>query len=359
MYEQLRRRHRVTFISFRRQYPKGLFPGKTDRDTSTKPIAADGTLPLLDSMNPWTWLRAGTAVVRARADLVIIPWWVSFWAPQFWLISAVTRLFSKSRIMFLSHNVVEHESGWLDLLATRLVLRMGHFHIVHSEEDRRALLAMLPGARVHKCHHPTYKVFDFGDPRPERVRSQYGLRGNVILFFGFVREYKGLKYLLRALPEVLAEMDVTLLVVGEFWKDKAEYIRLIDDLGVSERVVLVDRYVPNEEVGDFFAASDLVVQPYTSATGSGVIQVAFGFEKPVVATRVGSLPEVVEDGKTGFLVPPASPKMLANAILKYFHGDLIDGYETYIKKTKNKFSWERLVREIEKLAESERNRRRL
>ncbi|MBW1785003.1 MAG: glycosyltransferase [Deltaproteobacteria bacterium] len=304
---------------------------------------AEGVFPLIDSMNPWTWIKAGVAVVRARADMVVIPWWVSFWAPQFWMVSAITRLFSKSKILFLCHNVMEHESGWWDQLATRQVLRMGHFHIVHSEEDRRALLAMLPGAQVRKSFHPTYDVFDFGHVRPERVRARYGLSGKVILFFGFVREYKGLKYLLRALPEVLAEIDVTLLVVGEFWKDKAEYIRLVDELELGGHVVLVDRYVPNEEVGDFFAASDLVVQPYTSATGSGVIQLAFGFGKPVVATRVGCLTEVISEGKTGYLVPPEAPGHLAKAILRFFKEDKEHEFSNNIRKENYRFSWGNLI----------------
>ena len=347
LYKHLRCRHRVTFISFKRQYPKLLFPGKTDQDSSLKPIMAEGVFPLIDSMNPWTWIKAGLAVGRVGSDLVIIPWWVSFWAPQFWLISVIIRLFTKSKILFLCHNVVEHESRWLDKQAARLVLRMGHFHIVHSEEDRRSLLAMLPGAQVRKSFHPTSDVFDFGHVRPERVRARYGLSGKVILFFGFVREYKGLKYLLRALPEVLDEMDVTLLVVGEFWKDKGEYIRLVDELELGGHVVLVDRYVPNEQVGDFFAACDLVVQPYTSATGSGVIQVAFGFGKPVIATQVGCLTEVISEGKTGYLVPPGEPGGIAQAILRFFRENLAETFQNNIREETDTFSWDRMVNTIE------------
>lgn len=346
----LRKRHHVTFISFRRQYPKALFPGATDRDPSRAPLRAEGALRMIDSMNPLTWFRAALRVLRSRADLVIIPWWVSFWGPQFWLICAFVRIFGNSKVLFLCHNVVEHESGWADKVVTRLVLGMGHCFIVHSDEDHKALLRMLPWALVRRGFHPTYDVFKSGEPDPERVRAEHGLRGKVLLFFGFVRDYKGLRYLIEAFPDVLARMEATLLVVGEFWKDKGEYLRLVNRLGLDGHVVFVDRYMPNEEVGDYFAACDLVVQPYTSATGSGVIQMAFGFGKPVVATRVGCLPEVVRDGLTGYLVPPKDPGAIARAVLRFFEEGRGRAFEANIREEAGRFSWERMVDMIEVLA---------
>jgi len=156
--------------------------------------------------------------------------------------------------------------------------------------------------------------------------------------------------LIEALPMVLSGIKVTLLVVGEFWKDKDQYLRLFKELKVDDKVIVIDKYVPNEEVGRYFACADLVVQPYVSATGSVVIQTAFGFNKPVIATNVGSLTEVVEDGKTGYLVPPKSPIELADAILKFFEKGKYREFSDNIKKGQYRFSWERMVDAIEELA---------
>ena len=148
---------------------------------------------------------------------------------------------------------------------------------------------------------------------------------------------------------MLSKIEVTLLVVGEFWRDKDKYLRLIKDKNVESAGVVVDKYVPNEEIGSYFIAADLVVQPYISATGSGVIQAAFGFNKPVIATTVGSLPEVIEDGKTGYLVRPRDPDELAKAILRFFRDQKSEEYINNIRKEKHRFSWETMIAVIESL----------
>jgi len=302
---------------------------------------------MIDSMNPATWISAAAAVVKGDPDLLIIPWWVSFWAPQFWTIAVSVKALCDTKILFLCHNVIEHESNPWDRLLTRFVLKRGHFFIVHSAEDELAIRSMIPEARIKKSFHPTYEVFDSGSVDPDSVHQRHALEGKIILFFGFIREYKGLKYLIHAFPEVLSEMEATLLIVGEFWKDKEEYRRLVEEMGISDHVVFVDGYLPNEAVGDYFAACDLVVQPYTSATGSGVIQVAFGFNKPVVATRVGCLSEVVKDGETGFLVTPRSSREIAQAILRFFRENRAEAFRQNIEQENHRFSWYRMIDVIE------------
>ncbi|MFC1821542.1 glycosyltransferase family 4 protein [Thermodesulfobacteriota bacterium] len=350
LYRYLRKKHDVVFISFKKQYPRLLFPGRTDRDSSNKHIQENGVLPMIDPMNPFTWLKSVRNMMKTKPDLVILPWWASFWAFPFWTITSLIRFFSRSKVLFLCHNVVEHEPTWISKKLARLVLKRGDFFIVHSAEDQSKLLDMLPDAKVTKTFHPTYDVFNFGDADPQRIRSKYGLKRNIILFFGFIRSYKGLEYLIRSLPDVLSKMEVSLLVVGEFWKRKDEYLRLIKGLKLEKNIILVDEYVPNEEVGDYFSASDLVVQPYVEGTGSGVIQIAYGFNKPVIATKVGCLPEVIEDGKTGYLVPPESPHELARAIIKFFRNGNSEEFSKNIRVENAKFSWDRLVENIEDLA---------
>jgi glycosyltransferase involved in cell wall biosynthesis len=209
---------------------------------------------------------------------------------------------------------------------------------------------MFPRAKVQKTFHPTYEVFDMGDIDANQVRKRLGIDGNIVLFFGFIRPYKGLKYLILALPEVLSQVKVTVLVVGEFWKDKDEHLHMIKGLGIENNVVIIDQYVPNEEVQDYFSAADLVVQPYVSATGSGIIQTAFAFNKPVVATEVGCLPEIIEDGKTGYLVSPEDPEKLARAIVTFFVEGKSKEFSKNIEKAKYRFSWDRMVDCIEQLS---------
>ena len=349
LFRHLRQRHDVVFFAFKRQYPKWLFPGKTDIDPSQIHIREDGTQRILDSMNPVTWLIVCSRILKSNCDLLIIPWWVSFWAPQFWIISVLVKLLSRTKILFLCHNVVEHESKSIDKAMTRVVLRNGDFFIVHSKEDHDNLLKIFPHANIKITFHPTYDIFNLYDFNPQEVRRRLGLEENVLLFFGFIREYKGLRYLLDALPEVLSKVPVTLLVVGEFWKDKHYYLNLVDELRIGPHVIFVDEYISNEEVGKYFTTADLVVQPYVSATGSGIIQIAFGFHKPVIATWVGCLPDVVKDGETGYLVSPKSSSEIAKAIVTFFQKKQAKEFAENIEKENYRFSWDRLVNVIEEL----------
>ncbi len=356
LYQHLCHRHTVEFFTFTRQYPKWLFPGKSDRDPSLAPLREENVRPLLDSMNPFTWIKTAKAISQFAPDLLIIPWWVAFWAPQFWTVSTLVRRSGKTKILFLCHNVAEHEANRLTHFLTAKVLGTGDYFIAQSEEDLQRLRNMLPHANMRKGFHPTYDVFNQGEFDADALRRRLGIIGKVILFFGFVREYKGLKFLIQAMPEILAQERVTLLVVGEFWKDKHEYMQLINELGLEDQIVIVDEYVPNEDVGNYFSLANLVVQPYLSATGSGVVQTAFGFNKPVVATKVGSLPEVVTHGETGYLVPPASAKALAAMTVKYFQEEKEREFSENIQKENDKFSWGKLVDLIEDQVSSGSNK---
>ncbi len=347
--QRLKTRHEVVFFSFSRQYPKSFFPGKTDIDPSEIYIREAGGERVVDCLNPFSWLRVVWKIRRSNQDVLIIPWWVSFWAPSFLIIALLVRLFTRTRILFICHNVVPHDGKLIDRMLARLVLRNGDFHIVHSKPDEMLLKEMLPGVCVRRAFHPIYDVFHMHEKEDNNIRKRFGIGtdDNLILFFGFIRPYKGLKYLICALPEVLRKEEVTLLVAGEFWKDKEFYLRLIESLHLANRVIIVDEYIPNEAVQGYFSAADLVVQPYVSATGSGVIQTAFAFNKPVIATRVGSLPEIIEDGKTGYIVPPEAPQELAKAIVRFFQKRKGKIFSENIQRVKHKFSWDKIVDCIE------------
>ncbi len=341
LYRHLRECHKVQFFAFKRQYPQWLFPGKTDIDPSRLHIQEEDTDRIIDSMNPVTWLQVAGKIIKSQPDLLIIPWWVSFWAPQFCTIALLVKLFSKAEVVFLCHNVIEHESGFWKKLATKLTFLFADRFITHSKEETSKLHQLLGrNIRVTTAFHPTYADLTPAPVSKESAKKNLGFSGTVLLFFGFVRKYKGLAILLKALPAVIRQNDVTLLVAGEFWTDKKIYLDMIQDIGISHVVRIADKYVPNEEISTYFAAADLVVQPYLSASGSGVCQLAYGLGRPVIATNVGSLSEVIKDRTNGRIVPPGDPGALAEAIVESLQPEILESYTMNSAKIRDKFSWQ-------------------
>ncbi|MDH3197289.1 MAG: glycosyltransferase [Candidatus Krumholzibacteria bacterium] len=341
--------HRVDVINFRRLYPSFLFPGKTQYDDSTSPLAVPSRR-IIDSMNPLTYLEAARWIERGRADLVVIQWWHPFFAPAFRVICSRVRRRTRSRIVFLCHNVLPHEPSPFDRALVRMGLGGGHAFLVQSGEDGRTLEALVAGAKVGFNPHPIYDWFDMKRYDADGARRALDVHGRVLLFFGLVRSYKGLSVLLRAFAACGERLGATLLVVGEFYEPRARYEELIAQLGIGERVRLVDRYVPNEEVEVYFKAADLVVLPYLTATQSGVVQIAFSFAKPVVVTGVGGLPDVVTDGETGYVVTPDDPEALAGAIERFFAENAAARMSAAIRADLDRFSWRRCVRALVELA---------
>jgi glycosyltransferase involved in cell wall biosynthesis len=350
LYRHLAARHDVTFYAFQRQYPGWLFPGATDRDTSGAPLSAPGALPRLDSLNPLTWLGVARSIARARPRLVILPWWSSFWTPQFVTIATLVRRTPGTRVLGVCHNVVDHDERAFSRACARVVLCRMDDCLVHSAEDEARLRALVPGVRVTRAFHPLYDFVRVGALSQSQARARLGLSGDTILFFGFVRPYKGLDDLVQAMPRILERRKVTLVVAGEFWGGAEAFRRQVRDLGLEATIRCIDRYIPNEDVALYFSAADLVVLPYRSGTASGVAQMASGLDKPVVATAVGALGEVVEDGRTGYLVPPGRPDALADAIVRFFAEGRGPEFVANIRRVKQRFSWERLVDIIEEIA---------
>ncbi|MEN6519713.1 MAG: glycosyltransferase [Armatimonadota bacterium] len=341
--------HEVQLVSMSRQYPRLLFPGKTQRDESAVKLVVEGAEPLVDSMNPLSWSHAAKRIREYSPELVIIQWWHPFFAPAFGSLAALCRKFTK--VMFLCHNVLPHEKSGPVRLFTKYALGKGNMFITHSEEDTINLKDILPNAQVRKARHPTYEVFRKQPISKDTARRELGLsqNQNVILFFGLVREYKGLKYLIEAMPAILSSVNAVLVIAGEFYDGKEKYVRLIKDLGIDHCVKITDEYIPNEAVGMYFSAADLVVLPYVTATQSGIAQIAYGFDRPVVTTNVGGLPETVIDGKTGYVVSPEDSYALARAVVRFFEEDKAGEFIDNISAFREEFSWSRLVEAIESL----------
>ena len=241
--------------------------------------------------------------------MVLIQWWHPYFAPCYFLLE---RFIGKQNLVFVCHNVFPHERFPMDKLLTRLALKHGKHYIVHAKEEGKELEKIKERPDYTVTPHPTYNAFRFEGLSKEQARDRLDIEYDkkVLLFFGYVREYKGLKYLLQALPRIVRNLDgqVQLWVVGEFGADREEYKELINGLEIGDYVNVVDSYTPDREVEQYFAAADLVVLPYVSATQSGIVQIAYGFIKPVIVTNVGGLPDVVEDGKTGYVVEPEDRK---------------------------------------------------
>ncbi|MCR4440249.1 MAG: glycosyltransferase [bacterium] len=350
LYRALRARgHQVHVVSFKRQYPSLLFPGRTQQDAGEEaiPIQAE---PLLDSIGPASWLRVALRIRQHAPDLVLFKYWMPFFAPCFAAVAFLSKLLCPTPVVYICDNIVPHEGTPLDVPLTRLGLGFVDHFVVMSHTVRQDLLRFVPHADFRQVPHPVYSIF--GDPLPkEEARRRLGLgNGNLVLFFGYVRAYKGLHVLLKAMPEVLRQIPVRLLVAGEFYSDKSSYMELIEQLGISSAVTVVDEFIPNQDVKLYYSAADVVVLPYLAATQSGIVQIAYHFNKPVITTEVGGLPDEVVHGATGFVVPADDPQALAKAIVSYFAEKRERDFAEKIALHKGRYSWDRLAEAIESFA---------
>jgi glycosyltransferase involved in cell wall biosynthesis len=337
--------HETRIVGFSRLYPSILFPGKTQYETQGARVRVE-SVRAIDSINPFSWRRAARVMRDFAPDLVVVQWWHPFFAPA---LRGVLGRFLRVRrvpVVFLCHNVLPHEGSRLDRVLARWGFAKADAFLVQSTEDRARLLAIRPDAPVDVHPHPVYSQFAHGGVDRDGARRQLGVSGRVLLFFGLIRAYKGLPTLLRAFARVADRLDATLVVAGEFYEDRRPYDALVAELGIGARVRIIDRYVPDDEVAVYFRAADLAVLPYTSATQSGIVQTAFAFELPVVVTAVGGLPDVVDDGVTGYVVPPGDPQALAAAIERFFAPGTGERMAAAIRAQADRFSWSGCVEKL-------------
>jgi len=338
--------HETTIVSFRRQYPAWLYPGKTDKDPS-KPIIKLETRYTLDPIYPWTWIGTVNEIKRINPDLILIAWWTTFWAPGFW---TVTKLLSRKhyKVVFLIHNVIPHEDKPWDRWIARKVLKQGSAHIVQSANEQERLLSILPDSQPVICPHPVYNQFiDPSDPAEGSTKQFLGLKDGipVLLFFGIVRPYKGLQYLVEAVSILKGSgILVQLIVAGEFWEKKQHYEELITRLGLHEQVLLFDRYIPDEEVSLFFNRANIFVAPYIDGTQSGTVKIALGFELPIVATECIA-DDLLINSDHVTIIPPANSIALPSAIEKIIE----DGFPERHPLLRDDSTWNQLISTIEDL----------
>lgn len=353
LYEALSKSFDVEVINFTRLYPQLLFPGTRQEDVSKIPIKVHPSTRLIDSINPLSWIKTIKYISSINPDLIAFIWYQPFFGFSIGTIARVLHNKFKNRIIFITENIISHESMFYDKILTMYTLKAADKFLVLSDVVEKGIKQLFPDKKIFRSSLPIYDCYGFDSSLSKSdARKKLGIEDDkkVLLFFGYIRPYKGLMHLINAMPILLKEDEkYFLLIVGEFYEGKDKYFERIKELNLNKNVLIIDEFVPNEEVGIYYSASDVVVLPYNSATQSGILNIAYGFKKPVVVTNVGGLPELVEDGKTGFIVEPQNPQSLAEGIKKFFNASNFEDFsrniETFIRK--NSFmSIERVFEEI-------------
>jgi glycosyltransferase involved in cell wall biosynthesis len=347
--------HDVQFVSFTKQFPEWLFPGKTQKETSSEVIDVH-PVPRFAPLDVRSWPATVRQLAAFDPEIVIFKWWMPFFGLGYWAVQRGLHRRTRTRVLYIIDNVIPHERRPGDRFLTKLAFSQTDLFIAQSRAVERDLFSWfprLPRERVLFCPHPVYNCYPAFKGTASDARVAIGLPADakVLLFFGFVRHYKGLDLLIRAMPHVRrAHPAAHLVVVGEFYEPRSEYDKLIRELSLQDWVTIRDDYCPNEEVGKYFAACDAVVLPYRSATQSGIIQVAYALDTPVITTNVGGLGEVVENGVTGFAVEPDDPQQIAQAVGRFYERGGRSAFVENVHRESRRYTWEALIEAIEKLA---------
>lgn len=335
--------HVVTIYSFSLQYPAFLFPGKSQ--FTNEPAPTNLTIhSAVNSINPFNWLTVGNKIKKEKPDLIIVRFWLPFMGPCFGTILRRVRKNKHTKIVAITDNVIPHEHRPGDMVFTKYFLKSCDAFVAMSKEVLKDLATFTSKPSVFSPH-PVYD--NYGSPvSKSEACKQLNLNPSekYLLFFGFIRKYKGLDILLDAMhDERIKASDIKLIVAGEFYDDKESYLEQIK--GIEDNVKLFTEFIPNNDIRLYFSAADVIVQPYRSATQSGITQVAYHFEKPMVVTDVGGLAEVVPHGKTGFVTTP-NPTKIADAILAFYQEDSLPNLQENIAAEKQKYSWATFINNL-------------
>lgn len=349
--EYLKLGHEVIIYTFSLQYPSFLFPGKTQYSDEPAPAKLDIRVKV-NSVNPLNWISVGNEIKKLKPDVLLIKFWLPFMAPCFGTIARIVKRNKKTKVICILDNVLPHEKRIGDKQLINYFIKACDGFIAMSKQVMNDLMLFYKGKNVRLVQHPVYDLF--GEPvnKTEACKTlQLKAEVNYILFFGFIRKYKGLDLLLEALADArLKNKKIKAIIAGEFYEDKNYYDEIINRLQLQDQLVLRTDFIPDSQVKYYFGACDLVVQPYRSATQSGISQIAYHFEKPMVVTNVGGLPELVHDYKTGFVVKPES-SLIADAILQFYSNDYAAKFAPHLKEEKKKFSWKVMANATIELAD--------
>ena len=338
--------HEIEILTFRLQYPRILFPGKTQYTDAPPPEGIKITR-LMNSINPFNWISAGLHIKRARPDILLIRYWLPFMAPCLGTIARIARSNRHTVVICIFDNVVPHEKRPGDRLLTKYFTGSIDGGIVMSGSVSDELNSFRSGIPVRLNPHPLFDNYGRPVSRDEALAALHlDSDYRYLLFFGFIRAYKGLDLLIKSFADKrLRKKKLKLIIAGEFYEDDTPYRQLIKLYDLEKDVIIHDHFISDNKVPLYFSAADLVVQPYKSATQSGVTQIAFHYEKPMLVTDVGGLREIVADKVCGYVVQP-QPEDIAEAIIDYFENNRQEEFTEGVKMEKEKFSWDKMTASI-------------
>lgn len=339
----------VVIYTFTLQYPSLLFPGKSQYSESPAPTDIK-IIRIVNSINPLNWIKVGNRIKKQKPDLVIIKFWIPFMAPCFGTIARRIKKNNFTKIISIVDNIIPHEKRVGDRFLASYFVQAVHGFVAMSKSVMEDIKLFNKTKPVLFCPHPLYDHFGEIIPKEKAICNlKLDTNYKYILFFGFIRDYKGLDLLLKSFAKLsIKNKSIKLIVAGEFYTDSKPYFDLIKINQLDEFVIMHNNFIPDEKVADYFCASDIVVQPYKNATQSGVTQIAYHFNKPMIVTDVGGLAEIIPDGKVGYVVKPDSEK-LAEVIFKFFDLNKEKEFMEAASVEKEKYSWTNLIKTIEKI----------
>ena len=345
-----RRGDEVDIKTFTLQYPSLLFPGES-QTVATPPPADLRICRCVNTMNPLNWVRVGRRIRRERPDFVLMKYWTPFMAPCFGTIARIARGNGHTKVLCQIDNVEPHERHLTDKPFNRYYLHSVDGFVYMSEQVHSELRAYSDAPALFSPH-PLFENFGERVERSEAcVRLGLDPANRYVLFFGLIRDYKGLDLLLDAWAQLQRAGRTEgrrLIVAGEFYTAREPYLNRIADNGLQDEVLLHDRFIPDDDVKYYFSAADFVVQPYKTATQSGVTQIAYQFCVPMVVTKVGGLAEIVPDGRVGYVCEP-TPEGVAGAIERMYEGDTLQRFRENCVEERRRFSWEEMCSRITEL----------
>lgn len=333
----------TSIFSFSLQYPNFLFPGKTQYDKGNPP--SDLTIrTLINSINPINWIVTANKIKKINPDFVIIRYWLPFMAPCLGTIAKLVGKNKNIKIIAITDNVIPHEKRIGDNFLTNYFVKQCDGFIAMSDSVLKDLSIFTPSKNKIFLPHPIYDIFGEKVSKNDSLEHLNLSSGNKhILFFGFIRKYKGLDLLLEAMAdERIKQLGIKLIVAGEYYEDSSSYMQIIENNNIQENVILKTEYIDSKEVRYYFCAADIVVQPYKTATQSGVTQIAYHFDKPMIVTNVGGLPEIVPDNKVGYITEIDS-KSIADAIINFYENKKEDEFIANVIEEKKRFLWSSFV----------------
>ncbi len=332
--------------TFRLQYPKFLFPGKS-QFTESPPPEGIRIIRLLNSINPFNWIYTGLKIKRERPDILLVRYWIPFMAPALGTVARIVKSNNYTIVISIIDNVIPHEKRIGDKILTKYFIRSLNGAVVMSNTVLFDLKPFRKDFPVNLCLHPLFDNYGKIVNKSEALAAlNLDPAYSYLLFFGFIREYKGLDLLIKAFSDKrLRKQNLKLIIAGEFYENEAPYKNLVREFKLENEVLIYNHFIKDSEVALFFSAADLVVQPYKTATQSGITQIAFHFEKPVIVTDVGGLKEIVTDRKSGYVVKP-DPDEVAEAIFDFFDNNRNSAFIKGIKQEKEKFSWNKMTASI-------------